>query len=289
MLSAQASGHPYEIILVDDASTDQALEEVATVSPYLRILHNETNLGFGASVNKGVEAAQAEIVVLLNNDLSPCETMIRELVNPLLNNETLFAVSGKTVDWYSGEPNHVNMMGRITEKGFCLAYEDSKDLTETLFFQGGSAAVRRSVFLDFGGFCPLFHPGYWEDYDLSYLAWKCGWRILYNPRAVGAHVGQGSMKKAYGEQRIALVRVRNSLIFQWLNFGDPEVVHLSCKELPRQFSAAFAQGQTALWRGIFMAFQSLREVLIVREARSKLWKVSDHDIFRKFEGRGHLC
>lgn len=289
VLSAQAAEMPYEVIIVDDASSDNAIDGVAASFPKIRILRNERNIGFAASVNRGISQARSPLVVLFNNDLSPSPPMIRELIAPMLAEDDVFAVSGKTVDWYTGALNHVSMLARIEDGQLRLAYEDPGQRSETMFFQGGSCAVRRQPFLDFGGFAAVFHPGYWEDYDLSYLALKAGWRIIYNPLASAMHVGQGSMRRAYGEATLVRVKARNALLFQWLNFSDPALVRAICRRLPAQITSDFAHARHNEWRGAVDALRYLAQIIKLREDRRLKWKLSDADIFAKFAGRGTLC
>ncbi|MGC8740441.1 MAG: glycosyltransferase family 2 protein [Candidatus Sumerlaeaceae bacterium] len=289
VLSAQATGKPFEIIVVDDASTDGSADGIEDRWPNTRLLRNSRNLGFGASVNRGIEAARASIVVLFNNDLSPREQMVGELIAPLATKSDIFAVSGRTIDWYTGEPNHVNMLVKLFQGQMRLAYEDSRDVSETMFFQGGSCAVRRKEFLEFGGFAPIFHPGYWEDYDLAYLAWKAGWRNIYNPHAVGLHVGQGSMKRAYGAQRIKEIKMRNALLFQWLNFSDPQFIRAACSPIPTKLASYVREGRKSEWTGTWQAIARFPQLYKLREKRKKWWKRTDAEIFAKFENRGILC
>ncbi|HRU54758.1 MAG TPA: glycosyltransferase, partial [Candidatus Sumerlaeia bacterium] len=67
LISARAYGKPFEMIVVDDASTDAAPRIIAETFPDIHLLRNEQNKGFGASVNRGVAAAKAPIIVLANN------------------------------------------------------------------------------------------------------------------------------------------------------------------------------------------------------------------------------
>ena len=60
---------------------------------------------------------------------------------------------------------------------------------------GGSCAFDRAKFLELGGFDELLRPFYLEDTDLGYLAWKRGWKVLYQPRSVVFHEHRGTIGK----------------------------------------------------------------------------------------------
>jgi len=286
VFSAQNTGLPHEILLIDDASTDNSAEEIVRNWPQVKLVKNTQNLGFGKTINKGAHLATGDLLVFLNNDLVPSENMVEELLAPLLDNPQLFGVSGKTIEWYTGAPNHVNMMARIDNGVFRLTYEDSPSLTETMFLQGGSCAVRRDVFLDLGGFNQLFHPGYWEDYDISYFALKCGWQLAYNPRALGSHLGQGSMKRAYGASTVERFRARNRFLFEWLNFSDPTLVKTTTRHLPTLLAKAIISANKSVYEGFFEAIGKIERVKQVRLTRAKKWKLFDREVFEPFKARG---
>ena len=107
-----------------------------------------------------------------------------------------------------------------------------------MFMLGGCCAFRRSVFASLGGFSALYSPGYWEDYDLSYQAAKCGWKVLYSPRAEAYHFGSVSMNQRHGATEIRALRARNRILFHWLNFTDPELVRDMARNVPRRFAGA---------------------------------------------------
>src|SRR5690606_35600658 len=134
--------------------------------PSVRLVKQATNHGFGHTVNHGAQLATGEILILVNNDLVPRTGFVEHLCKHFDDQPDLFGVSGKTVDWEAGSPNHVNMTASWQDARLQLKYSDDASPTPTMFMQGGSCALRREVFLQFGGLNPLYAPAYWEDYDI---------------------------------------------------------------------------------------------------------------------------
>src|SRR5207302_8680 len=81
------------------------------------------------------------------------------------------------------------------------------------FGGGGSCAFDRRKFLELGGFDPLLAPFYLEDTDLGYMAWKRGWKVLYQPKSVVYHEHRGTIGKRFTEQQIQAVLKKNFILF----------------------------------------------------------------------------
>lgn len=284
--SAQASGLAWEMIVVDDASSDRGVELLRAQHPSVKVFVNPLNRGFGPTANRGAAEAQGEFLILLNNDLVPKEPMISELVEPLQADAGLFGVSGKTINWSDQQPNHLNMIGQWRDHEITPVHTDPDEPAPTTFLQGGSCAMRRAEFLRLGGFCHLFSPGYWEDYDLSYLALKAGWRNLYNPRAAAYHLGQASMRRALGPDYIEALKARNGYFFQWLNLTDPAFVQELCMAVPASVARGLARpGEPRnRLRGLMRGMRFLREVRVERERRKQFIKRTDAEVLAPFAG-----
>ena len=79
---------------------------------------------------------------------------------------------------------------------------DSRVCYPCFYGGGGSCAFDRSKFLELGGFDELLAPFYLEDTDLGYLAWKRGWKVLYQPASVVYHEHRGTIGKHFSDAYI---------------------------------------------------------------------------------------
>ena len=99
--------------------------------------------------------------------------------------------------------------------------DEIDELFPTFYAGGGSSGYDRAKFLELGGFDELFAPFYVEDVDLSYLAWKRGWKILYQPRSVVYHEHRGTIGKKFSSSYIERTVHKNNLLFTWKDIHAP--------------------------------------------------------------------
>jgi GT2 family glycosyltransferase len=90
----------------------------------------------------------------------------------------------------------------------------------SILASGGFSAFDAEKLKQLGGFNPLLAPFYWEDADLSLRAWKRGWRILYEPRAIVYHATSSTIGPHFERHEIDFIAQRNRLITHWINLHD---------------------------------------------------------------------
>lgn len=188
---------PYEVIVVDNGSQDDSL---AVASEFdVRVIETGANLGFSKANNLGVDAAEGDYVLFVNNDMRFDREFVTPLVEVLDGDPTIFAVDSKQFDWEGHQPIHG---ARRWERGSPIEafwpfrrevqLFDPAGPTFTPWGCASNLMVRKWMFEELGGFDPTFFLDY-EDLDLCWRAWMRGWGTVFVPRSLTYHdVGKGS-------------------------------------------------------------------------------------------------
>lgn len=216
-------GGEYEIIVVDDASIDGSAQFIRNTYPSIRVIRLERNRGFPVAVNRGVRAAKHDMVFLLNSDIKVEKNFLLPLLS-YFDEERAFAVSNRTMK----NENTVLTRPHIMEfkHGFLREVFTAEQNEPSFAFgaSGGHGLFDRKKFMQLGGFDETYSPFYYEDADLSYRAWKRGYRVYYEPRSIVYHAHQATIGKAFGKGYISFVFNRNRLIFLWKNLTDSDLL-----------------------------------------------------------------
>ena len=213
-----------EVILVDNGSTDGSAAFVRERFQQVRVVALETNLGFGGGSNAGFRAARHDVVVLLNSDMR----VEPDFLPPLLDGFTDELVFSVSCQIFFSDPDKLREETGLTEfwweRGSLRVRHrtepDLRELYPCAYGGGGSCAFDRRKFLELGGFDELLAPFYLEDTDLGYLAWKRGWKNLYQPASVVFHEHRGTIGRRFSEAYIQGVLKKNFLLFAWKNIHD---------------------------------------------------------------------
>jgi len=259
-----------EIIVVDDASTDQSVKIIKKKFPEIKLIKHTKNRGFSSSVNTGVRTSKGELIVLLNTDVVPKEDFLESALRHF-ENPGVFAVSLHEKGY--GPARGVFKDGFIQHESM----PESKKLENTFWVNGGSGIFRRDVFLRLGGMDEkLLNPFYWEDVDLSYRALKSGYRILWEPKARVLHQHELTIQKIPLKYR-QRIQERNHLLFIWKD--------LTSKRLLKKHSVGVIKRvfrHPGYLRIVLMALFRIRGVIRARKRLKKIFKVSDEAIFAGF-------
>jgi GT2 family glycosyltransferase/glycosyltransferase involved in cell wall biosynthesis len=277
-----------EIIVVDNGSEDGSAEFLRERFPSVRVLALDRNLGFGGGSNAGFRAANNDIVVLLNSDMR----VERDFLGPLLEtftDETVFSVACQI---FFSDPSKLREETGLTQSwwengSLRVRHRDDPAIQvpyPCAYGGGGSCAFDRRKFLDLGGFDELLAPFYMEDTDVGYLAWKRGWKVLYQPRSVVYHEHRGTIGKRFSAGEIDLVLKKNFALFSWKNIHE-------WRRLESHFFFAYAGAvvtvlfgdslERANFAGLWRAFRQLPGAMRSRAMARQLAVINDTEAFRR--------
>jgi len=302
------SASPAELLIVDDASTDSTCAWLSAkgfrraddscwsgpeaVSEPVRLVFiaNERNEGFGVSCNRGVRRAAHGLILLLNNDVKISSDTIL-LLTRHFDDPEVFAVHCQVFEMRS---NRLVGTGKLAgfSRGFIRVHSSyvgsgaagsgAGPTFYSAFAGGGSAMYDRGRFEEIGGFDELLSPYYWEDVELSYRAWKRGYKILYEPSATATHRISSTIGKL-DRRPVRIIQQRNRLMFHWVHLHDRALLASHLAWLILLAVTAPIRLQPWFLVSCFRATALLPRVLSRRAEERQAARVDDRAIFALFD------
>lgn len=206
----------YEIIVVDNASSDDTVNFVRTKYPEIKLIETGANLGYPGGNNIGFEHAKGEYIVVVNPDTVADPKWLEELIKPLEEDPTISVTTSKILIYYQKE--RINTCGNSTHYtglDFCKGLNRLSDMYAKKEMVGAisgcSFAIRREMLEYIDGFDSDFFL-YLEDADLSWRVRFAGGNILYVPTSIIYHKFKLSIapwKEFYLERNRYLILLKN--------------------------------------------------------------------------------
>lgn len=216
---SKQEGVDYEVIVVDNGSSDSDYSWIKSYHQTV-LKRLDHNYGFCKAVNIGIQMAQGEYVLLLNNDTIVEKDFIKKLVEAIQNRPKVFSVSSQMIKYQDKDRvddagDEYTIMGWAYKSGDGDLIEQHNKAKYVFSACAGAAIYRKKIFQEIGYLDENFFA-YVEDVDLGYRARIFGYENLYCPEAKVYHIGSATSGSKYNEFKVKLA-AKNNLLVQYKN------------------------------------------------------------------------
>lgn len=284
----------FEIIFIDNASSDESVSWVKKHYPKTKILINKKNLGFAEANNVGYKVADGEYILFLNNDTRVSKKFISELLIVLNRDKAIGGAQSKIL-LMDHPDTHDSVGAFLTPTGFLYHYGFGKKDTEKYNVEielytakGACMMFRKSVLKKAEVDGNIFDPdyfAYFEESDMCHRIWLAGYKIVYAYKSE-IHHKMGATSSGMNNAFIQYHSFKNRIRSYIKNYGTLWILtylpyHLAVCQL--YAFAILLQGKWQLFLAIEKAFYwnilNFRETLEVRSiVQHSIRTVSDAQI-----------
>ena len=212
----------FEIIVVDNASSDNSVSWVKSNYPNVKLIENDKNYGYAGGCNIGAEAASGDFLIFLNNDTVQEKDWISNLIRTINSDDKIAAVQPKILNYYDrnvfdyagGSGGHMDIYCFPFARGRIFSFQENDEgqynNKEKCFWSSGTCfMVRRELFQKAGGFDDSFFA-HMEEIDLCWRLYAMGFEVWVDPDSVVYHknaltLPMYSHKKYYLNHRNSLL------------------------------------------------------------------------------------
>lgn len=227
----------FEVIIVDNNSTDDSIDFLTKNYPSVIILKLDSNKGFAEPNNAAAKIANGDYLLFLNNDTIVTPNFISEMIKVIKNDkkiaicQSLLLKSDSSID-SSGD--------FIDELGICFNSKSTTTKIQKIFSaRGASMLIEKKIFDLIGGFDEKFFATF-EDVDLGWRSWILGYSSVIVPKSIVYHVGGQTVNIFKNE--IAFHGFKNQLAMKITNFES----RLILKKLI-QFFLKYGLRESKIW------------------------------------------
>lgn len=283
-----------KIIIVDNASTDHAVDFIKNNYPETEIIINEKNLGFAEGNNRGINWALTngyDYLVLLNQDIRVSENWLEPLINALAKQDNLGAVQPKIMYW--PETDKINSLGNILHYlGFGFtSFNGQKELAikkypQFINYASGAAVAFPTKVLRKTGLFDEEYFMYHEDTDLSLRIKFFGYQIKLIPEAKVFHQYEfsRSLKKFYYIERNRLMLLLKFYKLPTLFLILPPLIFLEVGLIIQSLFNGFFIYRLKVY-GYFINPLNIKKIIKKRKKIQKERIINDLTLFKELAGK----
>ena len=274
----------YEIIIVDDASTDTSIDYLKSISiPKMRWLQNAQNSGFSITMNRGIQEASMDLTLMLNNDMLLADDFFDRTI-PSFADQDLFGIYSEIRDREGKELIEGRKIPFIKHGKLHYQNSPTNKVGNTLYLCGGNALVDTNKLKMLGGFNELFSPFYFEDFELSLRAWRRGWKCLYTNETYCKHCHSTTINAENKKEYIEKIFLRNQLLLNYLHSDAATLGKFSCKLFFKKILCTIVRSNSHnKFLTSLQAFNAIKEKAQQRREKEYLPLIPTKEIIRSIE------
>ena len=218
------------VYVADNASTDDSVSYVKAFFPTVKIVKNDTNLGFADGYNQALKHIEADLYALINSDIEVTENWLQPILKTFENEPKTAIIQPKILDFknkeyfeYAGAAGgFIDQYGYPYCRGriFDTLEKDNgqyDDKCEIFWATGACFFIRSAVYIELKGFDDVFFA-HQEEIDLCWRAINKGYKIKYISESVVYHVGGATLQQ--GNPKKTFLNFRNSLLMLTKNLPE---------------------------------------------------------------------
>ena len=288
----------FEVILIDNGSTDGSQQFSREHFPQVNLVENEINLGYAGACNQGITMSQSEFILLLNNDTEMPSNFLQEMINEIKSSSKIAFVQPKIIsiqdkmffDYSGGGGGEMDILGYPFARGriFDTVEKDKEQydaMTNEVFWTSGCAMLLRREVIDHIGTLDEDFFAHQEEIDLNWRAQLAGYKNIVTYRTKIYHYSGYTLRS--DNLRKMYLNHRNNLIMMVKNYSL--VILMILFPIRIIFEMTTIMVDTVMWEGkraravlkaLFFIFRHPVFILKKRRQVQKLRKVSDRAILK---------
>ena len=260
-----------DIVVADNASTDDSVEVLKTEFPGVRIISLDKNYGFAEGYNRALQQVESDFYLLLNSDVEVTDGWLTPLLDFMVSHPECAACQPKllaetardTFEYAGACGGYIDRYGYPFCRGRLFEtvekdYGQYDDVAEVLWATGACLLIRRDDYWKVGGLDSRFFA-HNEEIDLCWRLCNLGRKVYCVPQSKVFHVGGGTLPK--GNPKKTFLNFRNNLTMLYKNLPESELAHVMMVRRVLDYVAALK---------MLIADKNVGEFMAVCRARKKV-------------------
>ncbi|KGR90095.1 glycosyl transferase [Ureibacillus massiliensis 4400831 = CIP 108448 = CCUG 49529] len=246
----------YEVIVVDNASTDGTQEVVKTEFPHVNLIEMSENVGIKA-YNVGFEQAKGDYIIIIDDDSFPAKTAMRRMVKAFEQDPQLGVCAFDVRNYYNYDDINQDIDNEEGVKAIPRDYY--------MGFNGAGVGVRKDVFKQIGYYPEEFFL-YFNEMDCAYKIWDAGYKIEFFSNIVSYHKYSPANRASW---RAPFYYTRNAFWLIWKHFPTNTAIKATAKLIYNCFYYSMEQKTNIYLKAMWDAFKNSSKLKGKRKPVSK--------------------